>query len=111
MPWSVQPRPFRLAAFHILLHHLVYSSCICRISGVIDGRTVIDAHIHVPLLSTLKPAWLEWASTFSRDHPWRDAYDGDTPVPAALDALLVGEGVDHALLFCEYSPAPRGSRR
>jgi uncharacterized protein len=75
---------------------------------VIDGRTVIDAHVHVPLLSTLKPAWLEWANTFSRDHPWRDAYDGDAPDPAALAALLVDEGVDHALLFCEYSPRATG---
>jgi predicted TIM-barrel fold metal-dependent hydrolase len=75
---------------------------------VIDGRIVIDAHVHVPVLSTLKPAWLEWASAFSRDHPWRDAYDGDTPDPAALDALLVDEGVDHALLFCEYSPRATG---
>ena len=75
---------------------------------MIDGRGVIDAHVHVPLLNTLKPAWLEWANTFSRDHPWRDAYDGDTPDPAALDALLVDEGVDHALLFCEYSPRATG---
>ena len=93
---------------YILLHHLVYSSYICRVSGVIDGHVVIDAHVRIPLLNTLKPAWLEWANTFSRDHPWRDAYDGDTPDPAALDALLADEGVDHALLFCEYSPRATG---
>jgi predicted TIM-barrel fold metal-dependent hydrolase len=75
---------------------------------VIDGRRVIDAHMHAPVLSTVKPAWLEWADGFSRDHPWRDAYDADAPDPPALDALLAGEGVDHALLFCEYSPRATG---
>jgi Amidohydrolase len=76
---------------------------------MIDGETVVDAHVHVPRLSTLKPAWLEWADRFSGDHPWREAYDesGD-PVPAAFDALLQAEGVDRALLFCEYSPRATG---
>jgi predicted TIM-barrel fold metal-dependent hydrolase len=78
------------------------------VSDVIDGLIVIDAHVHAPLLSTLNSAWLEWADTFSRDHPWRDAYAADTPDPAALDALLGAEGVDHALLFCEYSPRTTG---
>ncbi|WP_236952299.1 amidohydrolase family protein [Kibdelosporangium phytohabitans] len=65
--------------------------------------------MHVPRLSALKPAWLEWAAGFSRDYPWRDAYDsvGD-PVPARIDALLESEGVDRALLFCEYSPRATG---
>jgi uncharacterized protein len=75
---------------------------------VIDGHTVIDAHVHTPLLNTVRPAWLEWADGFSRAHPWRSAYDGDAPDPAALDALLAGEGIDHALLFCEYSPRATG---
>lgn len=71
--------------------------------------TVVDAHVHVPRLSTLKPAWLEWADRFSGPHPWRDAYDeaGD-PVPEAFDALLAAEGVDRALLFCEHSPRATG---
>jgi predicted TIM-barrel fold metal-dependent hydrolase len=76
---------------------------------LIDGRTVVDAHVHPPRLSTLKPAWLEWADRFSGPHDWRRAYDdnGD-PVPARLDALLDEEGVDRALLFCEYSPRATG---
>ncbi|MFG2025249.1 amidohydrolase family protein [Streptomyces sp. NPDC048825] len=76
---------------------------------MIDGEMVVDAHVHAPRLSTLKPAWFEWADTFSGDHPWRDAYDerGD-PVPERLDALLESEGVDRALLFCEYSPRATG---
>jgi uncharacterized protein len=75
---------------------------------VIDGRIVIDAHVHAPVLTTLKPAWLDWADAFSRQHPWRDAYKADTPDPAALDVLLTEDGVDHALLFCEYSPRATG---
>ncbi len=70
---------------------------------------LVDAHMHVPRLSTLKPAWMEWAAEFSRGYAWRDTYDdsGD-PIPAKLDALLETEGVDRALLFCEYSPRATG---
>lgn len=76
---------------------------------MLDGETVVDAHVHTPRLATLKPAWLEWADRFSGPHPWRDAYDDDgNPVPARLDALLEAEGVDRALLFCEYSPRATG---
>ncbi|GAA5171717.1 amidohydrolase family protein [Amycolatopsis dongchuanensis] len=76
---------------------------------MIDGFTVVDAHVHVPRLSTLKQAWLDWADKFSGPHDWRAAYDsaGD-PVPSALDSLLEAEGVDRALLFCEYSPRATG---
>ena len=75
---------------------------------MIDGYAVIDAHVHAPVLSSLRPAWLEWADEFSRDHRWRDAYAGDAPDPGALSELLEQQGVDHALLFCEYSPRATG---
>jgi uncharacterized protein len=70
---------------------------------------LIDAHVHVPRLSTLKPAWLEWAADFGGAYPWRSVYSssGD-PIPARLDELLESEGVDRALLFCEYSPRATG---
>lgn len=73
-----------------------------------DGMPLVDAHVHVSRLSTLKPAWREWAAEYGGPG-WRAAYDsaGD-PVPAALDELLAGEGVDRALLFCEYSPRATG---
>src|SRR5580704_1201839 len=76
---------------------------------MIDGRTVIDAHMHVPRLSTVTPAWLQWAVDFGQDAPWREVFgaDGD-PVPARMDALLAAEGVDLALLFAEYSPRTTG---
>ncbi|WP_024792979.1 amidohydrolase family protein [Tomitella biformata] len=76
---------------------------------MIDGRLVVDAHVHAPRLDTLKPAWLEWADTFSGVESWRSAYDEDGRVdPTRFDALLAGQGVDHALLFCEYSPRATG---
>ncbi|GHF73975.1 hypothetical protein FHX82_002071 [Amycolatopsis bartoniae] len=76
---------------------------------MIDGHVVVDAHVHVPRLSTLKPAWLEWAEKFSGPHDWRAAYDANgDPVPSALDSLLAEQGVDRALLFCEYSPRATG---
>lgn len=76
---------------------------------MIDGRLVVDAHVHAPRLDTLKPAWLDWADAFSGEQPWRSAYDGDGRVdPARFDALLQAQGVDHALLFCEYSPRATG---
>lgn len=76
---------------------------------MISGRTVVDAHVHVPRLSTLKPAWLEWADRFSPTHDWRSVYDGNgDPVPERVDALFAAEGVDRVLLFCEYSPRATG---
>jgi predicted TIM-barrel fold metal-dependent hydrolase len=76
---------------------------------MIDGRAVTDAHMHVPRLSTVSPAWLQWAVDYGKDAPWRSVFgpDGD-PVPARLDALLEAEGVDVALLFAEYSPRSTG---
>ena len=76
---------------------------------MIDGMAVTDAHMHVPRLSTVTPAWIKWADDFGQDSPWRSVFgpDGD-PVPARLDALLEAEGVDTALLFAEYSPRATG---
>jgi predicted TIM-barrel fold metal-dependent hydrolase len=76
---------------------------------MIDGQIVVDAHVHPPVLGSVKPAWLEWADRFSGPHPWRDVYDEDgVVVPSRFDALLAEEGVDRALLFCEYSPRATG---
>ncbi len=76
---------------------------------MLDGMPLVDAHVHVPRLSTLKPAWRDWAARFGGDYDWRTVYSpaGD-PLPAALDELFEAEGVDRALLFCEYSPRATG---
>ncbi len=76
---------------------------------MIDGLAVVDAHMHVPRLSTVAPAWMQWAVDFGQDSGWQDVFDADgDPVPARLDALLDAEGVDVALLFAEYSPRATG---
>ena len=76
---------------------------------MLDGHVLVDAHVHVPHLGTLAPAWLEWARQFGRpgvlEQVWRS--DG-APDPAALAALFRDDGVDVALLFCEYSPKATG---
>lgn len=76
---------------------------------MIDGLPVIDAHMHVPRLSTVSASWMQWAVDFSRDSGWQTVFDdaGD-PDPARLDALLDAEGVDAGLLFAEYSPRATG---
>ena len=76
---------------------------------MIDGMRVIDAHVHVPRLSTVTSAWMQWAADFGKDSPWLGVFgpEGD-PIPAQLDALLEAEGVDVALLFAEYSPRATG---
>jgi hypothetical protein len=76
---------------------------------VIDGITVVDAHMHVPRLSTVTPPFMGWATQFGRDSGWRDVFDADgDPVPARLAAMLDAEGVEVALLFAEYSPRTTG---
>jgi hypothetical protein len=76
---------------------------------VLDGHVLVDAHVHVPLLTTLKPAWVAWARQFGRPGLLEDVWRPDgTPDPARLAELFAGEGVDTALLFCEYSPRTTG---
>ncbi len=76
---------------------------------MLDGHVLVDAHVHVPVLGSLSPAWLEWARSFGPDGILRDVWDADgRPRPARLDELFAEQGVDHALLFCEYSPKVTG---
>jgi predicted TIM-barrel fold metal-dependent hydrolase len=75
---------------------------------MLDGRPLIDAHQHPVRLPTVKRAWLDWAERYGQPG-WRDAYDSDgVIVPQAFDDLMRAEGVDHALVICEYSPKATG---
>jgi uncharacterized protein len=75
---------------------------------MLDGMPLIDAHQHPVRLPTVKPAWLDWAQRFGQPG-WREAYTaGGEIVPHALEGLLQAEGVDHALVICEYSPKATG---
>src|SRR5919199_1622234 len=76
---------------------------------MLDGQVLVDAHVHVPVLPSVAPAWVEWARQFGRTGVLEEIWRGDgTPDPAALDRLFAEEGVDVALLFCEYSPKVTG---
>ena len=75
---------------------------------MLDDRLLIDAHVHAARLPTLKAAWQRWATDFGTG-PWRQVYDAaGSVVPERLDALFAAEGVDIALLLCEYSPKATG---
>ncbi len=74
---------------------------------MLDGRPLVDVHLHPARLPTLKPAWKQWAHDFGGavEH----LYDADgTLDPAGFDAYLAAEGVDVALAFSEYSPKVTG---
>src|SRR5690242_6776041 len=55
--------------------------------AMLDGRPLIDAHQHPVRLSTVKPAWLDWAQQFGQPG-WRQAYDADGAIiPQEFDDL------------------------
>lgn len=79
---------------------------------MLDGHVLVDAHVHVPVLPSVAPAWLAWAEQFGAPGVMQHVWDGDgRPVPEVLDELFAEEGVDHAMLFCEYSPKATGYQR
>jgi predicted TIM-barrel fold metal-dependent hydrolase len=76
---------------------------------MLDGRPLIDVHIHAARLPTLKMSWHRWAQDLADDAILERVYDADGTVdPARFDAYLAGEGVDVALVLAEYSPKVTG---
>lgn len=76
---------------------------------MLDGHLLVDAHVHVPVLASLKPSWIQWARDFGPPGILEDVWDADgRPRPDRLDALFAEQGVDVAVLFCEYSPRATG---
>jgi predicted TIM-barrel fold metal-dependent hydrolase len=76
---------------------------------MLDGRPLIDVHLHPARLPTVRPAWRQWAQDFGEPGLLDRVYDpAGTIIPAALDDYLAAEGVDVALLLCEYSPKTTG---
>jgi predicted TIM-barrel fold metal-dependent hydrolase len=75
---------------------------------MLDGRPLIDVHLHPARLPGLKLAWDEWVQGFDRP-ALRALYDENGSVePAAFDAHLAAEGVDVAVVLAEYSPKVTG---
>ena len=76
---------------------------------MLDGRALIDVHIHAARLPTIKPAWQQWAHDFGDGSVLGEVYDDSGTVdPARFGAYLAAEGVDVALLLAEYSPKVTG---
>lgn len=76
---------------------------------MLDGRLLVDVHLHAARLPTIKPAWEQWAPDFGGTSVTDQVYDSDGSVsPARFDDYLRGEGVDVALLLAEYSPKVTG---
>ncbi len=75
---------------------------------MIGDIPLIDAHVHAARLPTLKQSWRDWAARYGSP-ALLDLYDDEgTLVPSRFDAYMASEGVDVAILFCEYSPKSTG---
>ena len=76
---------------------------------MLDGRPLVDVHLHAARLPTLKQAWKDWAHDFGSTAVLEEVYERDGTVnPARFDAHLAAEGVDVALVLAEYSPKVTG---
>jgi uncharacterized protein len=76
---------------------------------MLDGRLLVDAHVHVARLPSLSDDWQAWARKYGAQTPLDDLFDSDgVPRPAALDDHFAAEGADHVLLFTEHSPKATG---
>lgn len=75
---------------------------------MLDGRPLVDVHLHPARRDGLKLPWPVWVQDF--DTPQLAAlYDESGVVrPDAFDAYLAGEGVDAAVILAEYSPRVTG---
>ena len=74
---------------------------------MLDGRPLVDVHLHPARRDTLKPSWDVWLQGF--DAAALEAlYDGDAIDPGRFDAYLAAEGVDVAVVLAEYSPKVTG---
>src|SRR5262249_26048013 len=75
---------------------------------MLDGLLLIDAHPPPARPPPLQPPLPGWAPPDGQ--PGRGGgYHPRGPLsPQAFDDLLESEGVDHALLLCEYSPKVTG---
>ncbi|HKT04008.1 MAG TPA: amidohydrolase family protein [Rugosimonospora sp.] len=76
---------------------------------MLDGRFLVDVHLHAARLPTLKPAWRQWADDFGDPTVLDRVYDSAGTVrPDRFDAHLAEQGVDVGLVLCEYSPKTTG---
>ena len=80
------------------------------LSRMLDGRLLVDAHVHVARLTDAVAGLAGLGAHVRRRHA-RSASCSTrpaTPRPAAIDEHFAGQGADHVLLFTEYSPKATG---
>ena len=77
---------------------------------MLEGVRVIDAHVHAVCLPTLNLSLGEWTGHFEGGvADLLELYDEQgTLIPRRFDEFVAGEGVDVAVLLCEYSPRVTG---
>jgi predicted TIM-barrel fold metal-dependent hydrolase len=75
---------------------------------MLDGRPLIDVHLHPARLPGLKLPWDVWVQDFGTPDLAAMYDESGTVRPAAFDAYLQSEGVDIAVVLAEYSPKVTG---
>lgn len=75
---------------------------------MLDGIPLIDAHVHAVRLPTIKDSWREWADRYGTPGLYGLYDEEGTIIPSLFDEYMEAEGVDLAILFCEYSPRSTG---
>lgn len=77
---------------------------------MLDGRPLIDVHLHPARLPGLKLPWDLWVQDFGTPELAALYDESGTVKPAAFDAYLESEGVDVAVVLAEYSPKVTGTQ-
>jgi predicted TIM-barrel fold metal-dependent hydrolase len=76
---------------------------------MLGGRPLVDAHVHLARIPSLKMRWERWAMQRRADGDPTELYDEDgTPIAERFARFLEREGVDCAILLAEYSPRVTG---
>ncbi|HEY3734840.1 MAG TPA: amidohydrolase family protein [Streptosporangiaceae bacterium] len=76
---------------------------------MLDGHVLVDAHMHIGRLETVGEGWRRWVAEFGDSGLIERFYDpGGAVVPEEFSRMLDAEGVDTALVLCEYSPKVAG---
>jgi predicted TIM-barrel fold metal-dependent hydrolase len=76
---------------------------------MLGSRRLVDAHVHLARIPTLKMDWERWVMLRRSDGEPAELYDDEgSPIPSRFADFLEAEGVDCAILLAEYSPRVTG---
>jgi uncharacterized protein len=76
---------------------------------MLGDRLLIDAHVHLARIPTLKMRWERWVMLRRTDGDPAELYDeAGSPIAGRFSSFLEHEGVDCAILLAEYSPRVTG---